>query len=129
MAEEKAEKAEKPKKTNKKTEVVSDRTKAENIEQEIVELAKKGNHPAKIGLILKEKYGIDKFRALGKRITKILKENSIKFENDLDFVNKKIKHIESHYQKNKQDKKSEREIIRYIGLRKKLEKYYAKKKA
>lgn len=105
---------------------LSERTKAENIEDVIVSLAKKGVHPAKIGLILKEKHDVSKIKPLGKKVTQILKEKEIEFESDLDFVNKKINRIEEHSKTNKQDKRAKREIVRYIGLRKKLQKYNAK---
>tara|TARA_Y100000310_G_C20572602_1_gene758809 strand:- start:778 stop:1119 length:342 start_codon:yes stop_codon:yes gene_type:complete len=107
---------------------VPERMKAEEIENIVVRLGKKGTSPAKIGLILKEKHNVSKIKHLGKKITHILKENNIEYENDLDMVNKKINRIESHYQENKQDKRAKREIVRYIGLRKKLQKYLEKQK-
>ena len=113
------------KKALKKTKT-NERTQIENIEEIIVDLAKQGNHPAKIGLILKEKHGIHNLNALGKKVTKILKEKSIKFENDLDFVKKKMTKIGIHNSKNKQDKRSKRELVRYIGQKKVLEKYYSR---
>ena len=61
-------------------------------------------------------------------MTKILKENKIEYENDLDLVNKRIKKLELHYGKNKQDKRAGREIVRLIGLKKKLEKYNQRNK-
>jgi small subunit ribosomal protein S13e len=114
------------KKTTKKP-ATDGRDKAENIEKIVVDLAKKGIPPAKIGLILRDKHNIPKIKHLGKKITQILKENKIEYETDLDTINKKISKIETHYQKNKQDKRSKREIVRFIGLRKKLERYKAKK--
>ena len=106
---------------------ISERTKAEDIENIVVRLGKKGVHPAKIGLVLREKHDVSKIKPLGKKITQILKEKDVEYEDDLDFVNKKITGIETHYAKNKQDKRAKREIVRYIGLRKKLEKYKKKK--
>ena len=105
---------------------IPERMKAEEIESLVVELAKQGNHPAKIGQILKEKHGVPKISVLGKKITAILKENKIPYQNDIAFVSKKIKNIESHHSKNKQDKKSEREVVRYLSLKKKLENYNLK---
>jgi len=120
MVEEKIEKTKKPKS--------SEREQAENIESLVVELAKKGYSPAKIGDVLKEKYNIPKIKILGKKVTKILKENNIKYQNDLALVNKRIKKLEVHYSKNKQDKKAGREIVRLIGLKKRLEKYENRRK-
>ena len=114
------------KKTTKKP-ASEERDKAENIEKIVVDLGKKGVPPAKIGLILRDKHEVYQIKHLGKKITQILKENKIEYETDLDTINKKITKIETHYQKNKQDKRSKREIVRFIGLRKKLEKYNAKK--
>jgi len=110
-----------------KSEKPSERTKAEDIPKLIVKLAKEGNTPAKIGIILRDKHNVPRAKLLGTKITKILKDNKIDYEDDLTIVNKKIKTIEDHYSKNKQDKRAKREIVRFIGLRKKLEKYKAKK--
>jgi ribosomal protein S15P/S13E len=117
------------KKTTKKVEKTTERAKVEDIEAIVVDLGKKGNSPAKIGLILKEKYGVGKIKVLGKKIAKILKENNIEYDDDLSFVNKKLNKIEEHYKKNKQDKRAKREVVRFVGLRKKLEKYNEKNKA
>lgn len=100
-----------------------ERAKTEDVEAIVIDLAKKGNSPSKIGIILKEKYGIYNIKALGKKISKILKENKIAYEDDFSFVDKKIKKIQTHYEKNHQDKRAEREIVKYISLRKKLENY------
>ena len=108
------------KKPEKKT---SERAKEENIEKIVVDLGNKGLTPAKIGQELKEKYGIQKIKLLGKKITKILEENNIIYEDDIKLVDKRIKKIEGHYNKNKQDKRAGRELVRFISLKKKLEKY------
>jgi len=101
----------------------SEREQAENTERLVIELAKKGYSPAKIGAVLKEKHNISEIKLLGKKITKILKENNMPYEDDLDIINKKIKNLEEHYNKNKQDKRAGREIVKLIGLKKRLEKY------
>jgi len=115
-------------KTKKKADKkIPERAKVENIEEIIIALAKKEKSPAKIGLILKEKYGLTKTKAIGKKITKILKENNIEYDDDLIIVNKKISNLEEHIKKNKQDKRAKRELVKFIGLRKKLERYNTKK--
>ena len=119
MAETKTKKSAKPK--------VQERTAAENIDKIIIDLAKQGNSPAKIGMILKKEHNIPKAKLLGKKITKILKENNVEYEDDLALVNKRIIKIDAHSKKNKQDKRADREIVKFIGLRKKLEKYKLKK--
>ena len=115
------------KKTPEKKNPIGDREKAENIEEIIIDLGKQGVHPAKIGLILKEKHNVDAIKPLGKKITQILKGNNIKYDTDLDFVNKKIGKIQKHSEKNKQDKRAKREIVRFIGLKKKIEEYQNRK--
>jgi len=105
-----------------------ERAKAEDIENIVVTLGKRGTSPARIGLELRDKHNVAKMKHLGKKITQILKEHKIEFDTDLDFVNKKITKIETHFQENKQDKRAKREIVRYIGLRRKLQKYENKKK-
>lgn len=111
-------------KEDKKT---PERAKVEDIEAIVIDLGKKGNSPSKIGIMLKEKYGVYKIKALGKKISKILKDNKIPYEDDLSMVNKKIKNLEKHYGKNHQDKRAEREIVRYISLKKRLETYNLKR--
>ena len=105
----------------------NERTEAENIEKIVVELGKKGIFPAQIGLILKKEHNVPKIRVLGKKITKILDEHKVSYKKDLDMVNEKIKKIETHSKKNKQDKRAPREITKYIGLKRKLEKYQKKR--
>jgi len=112
------------KKTTKKT---PERAKVEDVEKIVADLGKKGETPSKIGIILKEKYGIQKTSVLGKKITKILREKNHKYDTDLDNINKRLKKLEAHFEKNRQDQRAKREIVRFIGLRKKLEKYKAKK--
>jgi ribosomal protein S15P/S13E len=115
------------KKSKSKKSNTTEREKAENIEKVVVDLGKAGYNPAKIGLILKEKHDVPKIKHLGKKIAQILKENNIEYEDNLASVNKKIAKIEVHYEKNKQDKRAKREIVKFIGLRKKLERYKVKK--
>ena len=111
----------------KKEKAVPERVEAENIEEIIVELAKQGNTPAKIGQILKEKYWMHKVKTFGKKITKILKEKGVSFKKDIDFVKEKIKKIEAHKSKNKQDKRAKIELTRMIHLKKKMDAYLLKK--
>jgi|SRR3989344_8870790 len=115
------------KKEKKKKPLTNDRETAENIEQIVIDLAKQGNTPSKIGIILKEKHNVAKIKLLGKKITKILKENKIPYETDLDMVSKQLSKIEAHYEKNKQDKRAKREIVRFVGLKKTIKKYQDKK--
>ncbi|MEM3112931.1 MAG: hypothetical protein QXI33_00710 [Candidatus Pacearchaeota archaeon] len=114
----------KPAKTQKKN--IPERAQIENIEEIVIDLGNQGKHPAEIGRILKEKYGVHNVRILGKKISRILREKNIGYKKDIDFVNDKIKKIEKHVEKNNQDKKAKRELVRHISHKKALEKYYNK---
>lgn len=109
-------KAKKPEKEKKTPE----RAKVEDVTQIVVDLGRKGNTPSQIGIILKEKYGVPKAKLLGKKVTKILRENNIEYKDDLNFIEDKLKKIETHIGQNKQDKKSKREIVKYVSLKKRL---------
>ena len=51
---------------------------ATEIEGQIVKMAKDGNNSAKIGLILRDQYGVPDVKlATGKSITAIMKENNV----------------------------------------------------
>jgi len=113
--------------TKKSAKKIPERAKVEDIEKKIIDLAKKGNDPAQIGLLLREKYGLTKTKVLGKKISQILKEKNIEHNDDLAIINKKIEKLEQHYNKNKQDKRAKRELVKFIGLRRKLQRYNKKK--
>jgi ribosomal protein S15P/S13E len=113
-------------KTAKTVKKIPERAKVEDIAKLVIDIAKTEKSPAKMGEILNKKHGIKRTKVLGKKITHILKENKIQFNTDLDIINKKISKIEQHSLKNKQDKRAKRELVKFIGLRKKLEKYEQK---
>ncbi|MFA5992429.1 MAG: hypothetical protein WC796_01840 [Candidatus Pacearchaeota archaeon] len=115
----------KAKKQEKKT---PERAKVEDIEKIVVDLGKSGMPPAKIGLVLKETYGIQKAKVLGKKIGQILKENKIEIKDELSSMESKLKNIERHFEKNKQDKRAKREISRYVSLKRKIKRYANKKR-
>jgi len=82
----------------------------------ILKLAEKGLTAEKIGLVLRDQYGIPKVKIYNIKIGQVLKEKD-KFQepNGLN-LQKKLDKIEQHYKKNKQDKKSERSLIFYLNL-------------
>jgi len=85
----------------------------------VQKLAKKGLTSEKIGLILKNQYGIPKVKLYGLKIKKIM--DSFK-EPTLINLEKKIQKLEEHYKKNKHDRKSERALtITKAKIRKRLE--------
>jgi len=97
------------------------------IEQLVVKLSKEGNSSSKIGLLLRDRYGIPDVKALtGKKLQKILKENSLSPELPEDFkylVKKQIKIIK-HLEANKHDMPSKRGLQLTESKIKHLTKYY-----
>jgi small subunit ribosomal protein S15 len=82
------------------------------VEKIILELAKEGNSPEKIGLILRDKHGIPKAKLLGKKITQILKENKIAFQTAKDNISGSIKNLERHIKTNKHDNTAKRSMAK-----------------
>jgi small subunit ribosomal protein S15 len=96
----------------------------EELKKIIEELKVKGCTNEKIGLILRDQYGIPTTRIYGKKLawaTGLRKD-------DLKNLQKRLEQIREHYQKNKQDKMAKRKIIEVTSKIKKLESYYSKKK-
>ncbi|MEM4625751.1 MAG: hypothetical protein QXJ28_03250 [Candidatus Pacearchaeota archaeon] len=113
-------------KKDKKKIKIPERARIEGYVEEIIELGKKRVPPAKIGLIIKQKYSIPKVKILGKKISSILRENNIEIKNDAQIVEERIKKLEAHCQKNIQDKRAKRDLVRYVHLKRKLERYQEK---
>lgn len=102
----------------------------EEIKKLVLELAK-DNEPAKIGLILRDTYGIPSVKtATGKTISQILKEERLeaKIPNDLANLIKRAIKLEKHFEKNKQDKAAKRGLQLTKAKILRLAKYYKKKK-
>ncbi len=97
------------------------------IEQLIVKLAKAGNPPSKIGLILRDSYGVPDIRFITKkRITSILKENNLLAELPEDFTNliKREMDLVKHLEKNKKDMVAKRGLQLTESKLKRLTDYY-----
>ena len=56
--------------------------KPKEVEDLVVDLAKKGESPAKIGLILRDKHGIPKTKVFGKKIKQILDQKGIEYKTE-----------------------------------------------
>ena len=97
------------------------------VEAIILKLADKGMTSEKIGLTLRDQYGIPKAKIYNIKIGKILKENDKFAEPTTINLKTKLEKVIGHYKKNKQDKKAERSlIITKAKLKKRQD--YAKKK-
>jgi len=94
----------------KSSEQKKEKLSQEEIEEKIMELAKNGLTAEKIGETLK-KQGIHT-KEYNKKISSILKEKNIYVDPNLKNFELKLKKIEEHTKKNKQDKKAIREITR-----------------
>ena len=86
------------------------------LEKIIIELAKDGNTPANIGLILRDKYSIPKTKILGKKVTRVLKEANIRYKAEKDIVSKKVEKLKSHIEKNKYDQSAKRSLAKKLWL-------------
>jgi len=120
MNEGKSSKSKKP----KKEKIESKKISAQEFEKKILEFADKGMTSEKIGEALR-KEGIHP-KDHNKKISKILKENNKYVNPDLKNIEEKLKKIVSHYEKNKQDKKSMREKDRVFAQLRIAKAYFSK---
>ncbi|MFH1823321.1 MAG: 30S ribosomal protein S15 [archaeon] len=99
-----------------------------DLEKLIVDLYKDGNSPAKVGLILRDSYGIPKIKSvLNQKITKILEKNEIKAEpQTLTDLKTKKKKLDKHLEKNKKDRKAKRGMQLTFSKIRRLERYHSK---
>ena len=77
----------------------------------------------KIGLILRDTYGIPKTKIYGIKISEVLKKAGQYQDPTLINLEKKTEKIESHLEKNKQDKRAMREKARVFSQLRKIKKY------
>ncbi|MEK6862055.1 MAG: 30S ribosomal protein S15 [Nanoarchaeota archaeon] len=93
----------------------------EEIEDIILKLAEKGLTAEKIGLMLKNQYGIPRVRLYGLKIGKIM---GGKFkEPTLANLEKKSKKIDEHVKKNKHDRKANRALTITKAKLKRIQSY------
>jgi ribosomal protein S15P/S13E len=82
----------------------------------------------KIGLVLRDNYGIPQTKIYSIKISEVLKKAGKYNSPDLENLKNKVKKLEMHLKKNKQDKRTERALIITRAKLKKVEDYLAKKK-
>ena len=117
------------KKPIKKTMPLWVRYKPKEIEMLIVKLAKEGLADSKIGVILRDTYGIPDVRIIcKKKISKIIEEKGIKKElpEDLTALIKKAVLVRKHLEENKKDEVAKRGLTLTESKIKRLTKYYKK---
>ncbi|MEK6871498.1 MAG: hypothetical protein AABX16_01195 [Nanoarchaeota archaeon] len=93
----------------------------EEIKALIIKLADKGLTAEKIGLTLRDQYGIPKVRLYGLKIKEVLQEKFL--EPTTINLQKKIEKLSNHNKKNKGDKKSDRAMIITKAKLKKRQEY------
>jgi len=93
----------------------------------ILKLAEKGFTAERIGLILRDQYGIPKTKIYGIKIKEVLDEKGKFVEPTDKNLQEKLDKIIGHYKKNKQDKKAERSLVITKAKLKKRKDYISKK--
>jgi ribosomal protein S15P/S13E len=103
----------------------------EELEEQVVSLANAGHSPSKIGLILRDEYGVKNFtETAGKKIQEVLRENKLVGEMPEDLLNliRRSVVLNKHMNKNKKDYSAKRGYELTVAKIKKLTKYYSAKK-
>ncbi|MBS3141864.1 30S ribosomal protein S15 [Candidatus Woesearchaeota archaeon] len=93
----------------------------------ITKLAKEGNSPSKIGLLMRDAYGIPDVKAVvGKSVSTILKQHNMqsKLPEDLTALLRKAALVQGHMERNKQDMTALRGMQLTEAKIKRLVKYY-----
>jgi len=100
---------------------------ADEVKAIIVKLAKQGLSAEKIGLTLRDQYGVPDVKIYGLKVKQVL-ESEGKFEEPTNLnLRKKLDAIINHYKKNKQDKRAERSLIITKAKLKKRDDYSSRK--
>ncbi len=86
--------------------------KPEEVKQKIIEFAKKGISPEKIGLMLRDQQGIPKTSLLGLRIKKVLEEAKLWQDPELKNMNGHIEKLKKHASNHKHDYTAKRSLIK-----------------
>lgn len=92
------------------------------IKQIVIDLAKKGETPAKIGLILRDQHGVAKAKLLGKKISQIITEEGIVIKSMKENVEGKITKLNTHSAKHKHDYSAKRSLTKKLWIVSKLTK-------
>lgn len=103
--------------------------KAKEIEMLVVKYAKEGVSPSKIGLFLRDEYGIPSVKLLtGKAIKQILQEKKLlpELPEDLMALMRKAVLIRKHLEENKKDTPGKRGLQLTESKLRRLAKYYKK---
>ncbi|MFH0831914.1 MAG: 30S ribosomal protein S15 [archaeon] len=101
---------------------------AEEVESLVLKFAKQDISSEKIGLILRDTYGIPTTKIISGKITKILARHNVEqVSPELDNLKKSAEKLKLHIEKNKQDKVAKRGLQMTQAKLIKLDKYYKRK--
>lgn len=106
----------------KKEKTAKQKISKDDYEKKVIELAKQGLTCEKIGEKLRQE-GIHPSEH-GVKLSKILKEKKLYVNPDIKNIEAKLKRVESHSLKNKQDKRAKREKERIFSQFRKLKIYH-----
>jgi len=101
------------------------------VEEKVIELAKTGNTPSMIGMILRDQYGVPLVKVLsGKKVMDIIRENDLQrnVPEDLRNLIQKAATMRRHLEENKKDFVSKRGLQLAESKIHRLSKYYRKTK-
>jgi small subunit ribosomal protein S15 len=104
---------------------------AEEVEAEVVRLAKKGLSKSMIGIQLRDAYGVPLVKVVtGKKVSDILEGNELEnpLPEDLTNLIKKALNLRTHLENNKRDLEAKKGLQRTESKIYRLVKYYKKKK-
>jgi small subunit ribosomal protein S15 len=103
---------------------------AEEVEALIMRLGKEGHPPSKIGIILRDQYGVPLAKPItGKSVTYVLKEWKLvsSLPEDLENLLRKATRLHVHYDRNKADLSNKRALQIVEAKIYKLSNYYKKR--
>ncbi|MGY5860436.1 MAG: 30S ribosomal protein S15 [Candidatus Thorarchaeota archaeon] len=99
------------------------------VEEKVIELAKTGNTPSMIGMILRDQYGVPLVKVIsGKKVMTIIRENDLQrnVPEDLRNLIAKAASMRRHLEENKKDFVSKRGLQLAESKIHRLSKYYRK---
>ena len=93
----------------------------------IVELSEK-HSPSKVGIILRDQYGVPTTRLYGKKLSAYLKEAGIENKEDLESAERKVDKLKEHLKKNITDRKAKHKLQKAQSRLNITRKYFSRKK-
>ncbi len=89
--------------------------KPEEVEKKVIELAKEGMSPSKIGLVLRDQQGIPRAKLLGLRIKHILEKAKLWQDPETANLKVKIETLVKHQSSNKHDQPARKSHIKHAS--------------